>query len=225
MEAWMQQLTYRLQDAFGPRLRFVGLQGSRARGEAGPESDIDAVVILDAVSLADLRAYRALLAGMPEREKVCGFFGGQAELARWDRGDLFQFIHDTIPFYGDLSALTPPLGREEARRAALKGACDIYHGCTHGLLFDRDTAALRALYKMAAFALRAVYFCRTGEYIFRTDDLRERLTPSEARLLDGIEAARALTGDGAAYEELCDRLRRWAADTICDMGDANANDT
>ena len=225
MEAWMRQLSHRLQDAFGPRLRFVGLQGSRARGEAGPESDIDAVVILDAVSLADLRAYRALLAGMPEREKVCGFYGGQAELARWDRGDLFQFIHDTIPFYGDLSALTPPLGREEARRAALKGACDIYHGCTHGLLFDRDTAALRALYKMAAFALRAVYFCRTGEYIFRTDDLRERLTPSEARLLDGSEAARALTGDGAAYEELCDRLRRWAADTICDMGDANANDT
>ena len=225
MEAWMRQLTYRLHDAFGPRLRFVGLQGSRARGEAGPESDIDAVVILDEVSLADLRAYRALLAGMPEREKVCGFFGGQAELARWDRGDLFQFIHDTIPFYGDLSALTPPLGREEARRAALKGACDIYHGCTHGLLFDRDTAALRALYKMAAFALRAVYFCRTGEYIFRTDDLRERLTPPEARLLDGIEAARALMGDGAAYEELCDRLRRWAADTICDMGGANANDT
>lgn len=225
MEAWMRQLSHRLQDAFGARLRFVGLQGSRARGEAGPESDIDAVVILDEVSLADLRAYRALLAGMPEREKVCGFFGGQAELARWDRGDLFQFVHGTLPFYGDLSALTPPLGREEARRAALKGACDIYHGCTHGLLFDRDTAALRALYKMAAFALRAVYFCRTGEYIFRTDDLRERLTPPEARLLDGIEAARALTGDGAAYEELCDRLRRWAADTICDMGDANANDT
>lgn len=225
MEAWTRQLSHRLQDAFGARLRFVGLQGSRARGEAGPESDIDAVVILDEVSLADLRAYLALLAGMPEREKVCGFFGGQAELARWDRGDLFQFIHDTIPFYGDLSALTPPLGREEARRAALKGACDIYHGCTHGLLFDRDTAALRALYKMAAFALRAVYFCRTGEYIFRTDDLRERLTPPEARLLDGITAARALTDDGAAYEELCDRLRLWAADTIRDIGGANANDT
>ena len=225
MEAWMRQLSHRLQDAFGARLRFVGLQGSRARGEAGPESDIDAVVILDEVSLADLRAYRALLAGMPEREKVCGFYGGQAELARWDRGDLFQFIHDTIPFHGDLSALTPPLGREEARRAALKGACDIYHGCTHGLLFDRDTAALRALYKMAAFALRAVYFCRTGEYIFRTDDLRERLTPPEARLLDGITAARTLTDDGAAYEELCDRLRLWAADTICDMSGANANDT
>ena len=52
MEAWMRQLSHRLQDAFGARLRFVGLQGSRARGEAGPESDIDAVVILDYVSLA-----------------------------------------------------------------------------------------------------------------------------------------------------------------------------
>ena len=142
MRAWMEALTERLQDAFGARLRFAGLQGSRARGEAGPESDIDAVVILDAVSLQDVRAYRALLEGMPEREKVCGFLRRPAELARWDRADLFQFVHDTIPFYGDLSALTPPLGREDARRAALKGACDIYHGCVHGLLFDRDSAAL-----------------------------------------------------------------------------------
>ena len=225
MEAWMQQLTYRLHDAFGPRLRFVGLQGSRARGEAGPESDIDAVVILDEVSLADLRAYRALLAGMPEREKVCGFFGGQAELARWDRGDLFQFIHDTIPFYGDLSALTPPLGREDARRTALKGACDIYHGCVHGLLFDRNPAVLAALYKMSAFALRAKYFWQTGEYVFRTDDLKARLAPADACLLDGREAARALTDDASAFEALSERLFLWSGDAIRELSVANGNDT
>lgn len=162
MTPWMEELVARLQETFGARLRFVGLQGSRARGEAGPESDIDAVVILDAVSIQDIRAYRALLETMPEREKVCGFFGGAAELARWDRADLFQFVHDTLSFYGDLSALTPPLGREDARRAALKGACDIYHGCAHGLLFDRDPAALRALYKMAAFALDSTPSNRQG---------------------------------------------------------------
>ena len=82
MREWMEKLVRRLQAAFGARLRFVGLQGSRARGEAAPESDIDAVVILDDVALEDLRAYRALLKTMPEREKVCGFFGGAAELAR-----------------------------------------------------------------------------------------------------------------------------------------------
>ena len=61
MTPWMEELVARLQETFGARLRFVGLQGSRARGETGPESDIDAVVILDAVSIQDIRAYRALL--------------------------------------------------------------------------------------------------------------------------------------------------------------------
>ena len=225
MREWMEELVRRLQAAFGARLRFVGLQGSRARGEAAPESDIDAVVILDDVALEDLRAYRALLKTMPEREKVCGFFGGAAELARWDRADLFSFIHDTIPFHGDLSALTPPLGREDARRAALKGACDIYHGCMHGLLFDRDPAALAALYKMSAFALRAKYFWQTGEYVFRTDDLKARLAPADACLLDGREAARALTDDASAFEALSERLLLWSGNAIRELSVANGNDT
>ena len=223
MTPWMEELVARLQETFGARLRFVGLQGSRARGEAGPESDIDAVVILDAVSIQDIRAYRALLETIPEREKVCGFFGGQAELARWDRADLFQFVHDAIPFYGDLSALTPPLGREDARRAALKGACDIYHGCVHGLLFDRDPAVLAALYKMSAFALRAKYFWQTGEYVFRTDDLKARLAPADACLLDGREAARALTDDASAFEALSERLLLWSGDAIRELSAANEN--
>ena len=223
MREWMEKLVRRLQAAFGARLRFVGLQGSRARGEAAPESDIDAVVILDDVALEDLRAYRALLKTMPEREKVCGFFGGAAELAHWDRADLFQFVHDTLSFYGELSALTPPLGREDARRAALKGACDIYHGCVHGLLFNRDPAVLAALYKMSAFALRAKYFWQTGEYVFRTDDLKARLAPADACLLDGREAARALTDDAAAIDALSERLLLWSGDAIRELSAANEN--
>ena len=226
MREWMEELVARLQETFGARLRFVGLQGSRARGEAGPESDIDAVVILDAVSIQDIRAYRALLETMPEREKVCGFFGGAAELARWDRADLFQFVHDTLSFYGDLSALTPPLGREDARRAALKGACDIYHGCVHGLLFDRDPAALAALYKMSAFALRAKYFWQTGEYVFRTDDLQGAPRPS-----GGTPAGRPRGGARVAGRRRR-RSRRFPnacssgqADAIRELSAANENDT
>ena len=216
---------HRLQDAFGQRLRFVGLQGSRARGEAGPESDIDAVVILDDVALEDLRAYRALLKTMPEREKVCGFYGGQAELARWDRGDLFQFIHDTIPFYGDLSALTPPLGREDARRAALTGACNIYHGCVHNLLFERDADVLYGLYKTVGFALRAKHFWQTGAYISKTDELAGILPEGEARLLTERDDVEALVADGEAFEEFSRILFAWAGETIRVLGGANANDT
>ena len=225
MEAWMTALIGRLQGAFGARLLFVGLQGSRARGEAGQGSDIDAVVILDAVPMEDIRTYRDVLAAMPGREDACGFFGGREELMRWERGDLFQFVHDTIPFYGALPAITPPLDREDARRAALSGACNIYHGCMHNLLFGRDVSILQGLYKMAAFALRARHFWEVGEYIFRTDDLRARLAPPQALLLDGRAEAQALQDDGAAFEALAQRLLAWAGGTIRALGGDNANDT
>lgn len=125
MKTWMEAFIRRMRQAFGDRLAFVGLQGSRARGEATPKSDIDVVVVLDRLEADDIGAYRAALEELPEREKICGFFSGRAELAAWERSDLFQFVHDTIPFYGDLSAITPPLSREDARRAALTGACNI----------------------------------------------------------------------------------------------------
>jgi predicted nucleotidyltransferase len=37
----------RLEAAHGPRLRGIVLYGSEARGEAGPDSDIDLLVLLD----------------------------------------------------------------------------------------------------------------------------------------------------------------------------------
>ena len=58
--------------------------------------------VLDRLEADDIGAYRAALEELPEREKICGFFSGRAELAAWERSDLFQFVHDTIPFYGCL---------------------------------------------------------------------------------------------------------------------------
>ena len=47
IESWMDLLLKELQIVFENRLVFVGLQGSRGRGEGRPDSDIDAVVVLD----------------------------------------------------------------------------------------------------------------------------------------------------------------------------------
>ena len=43
------------------RIWFLGLQGSYGRGEAGDQSDIDVVIILDTVSASDLETYAMLL--------------------------------------------------------------------------------------------------------------------------------------------------------------------
>ena len=44
---WMKNFLQTLNETFGNRVWFVGLQGSYGRGEATETSDIDMVVILD----------------------------------------------------------------------------------------------------------------------------------------------------------------------------------
>ena len=70
---WMDGFLKALNDSFGNRVWFVGLQGSYGRGEARETSDIDVVVILDELSASEIQKYNAMLDTLPERELICGF--------------------------------------------------------------------------------------------------------------------------------------------------------
>ena len=94
LQVWMDALTAALRRSLGARLACVGLQGSRARGEAGPQSDIDAVVLVTGLSMADLDAYRAILDTLPARDRACGFISDMDTLCAWDKAELFQFCRD-----------------------------------------------------------------------------------------------------------------------------------
>lgn len=209
---WLEQARRRLQDAFGPRLLFLGLQGSYARGEARADSDIDLVVILDEVTAEDWNTYRALLAELPHGELACGFFSGAAELARWDRADLFQFVHDTLPILGDLSALAPPVSRRDGERALRRAACDLYHAAGHNLLHGRSVEALSGLYKSAAFALRAKHCVETGDFLHRTRELSAALSPADRAILEG---GAGLTEDTLEARSLA--LLSWAAAVLGEL--------
>ncbi len=60
----LKDLRIGLQRIYGPRLRGVYLFGSRARGEGGPGSDLDVLVVLDKVDhyMAELERTGALVA-------------------------------------------------------------------------------------------------------------------------------------------------------------------
>ena len=121
IESWMADYCQAVNKTFGARVRFIGLQGSFARGEATARSDIDAVLILDRADAADLTAYSALLDRLPERERSCGFISGWEELTHWEPSELLQFYYDTIPYEGSLDPLLRQITRNPPGRRSTRG--------------------------------------------------------------------------------------------------------
>ena len=57
IEHYIINLTELLRQKFGTQLLYIGLQGSYLRNEATENSDIDVVVILDALTINDINTY------------------------------------------------------------------------------------------------------------------------------------------------------------------------
>ena len=171
MTAWTARFVQIMEETFAGRVRFIGLQGSRGRGETTADSDIDMVVLLDAFSYEDAQMYSRALDSMDHRDKLCGFISGCRELQCWDSAELFQVYHDTVPLSGDLDWLKPLITPESVRRAIHTGACGIYHACVHNAVHEKDPSALRSLFKSAAFVLQAKHFYEKGTYIRKKADL------------------------------------------------------
>lgn len=201
-----------LQENFDGRIWFVGLQGSRARGEATEKSDIDLVVILDELNSSDIPLYNSMLDTLPHRELICGFLSGKNEIFNWETSDLFQFYYDTVPLSGSLDELLPLLDSAAVDRAIKTGACNIYHGCVHNMLYEKSSEVLRGLYKSASFVVQAVCFKQTGEYIRCQKDLLN-IVSAENRLI--IEMFIELKRDGLIdFERMSDILFNWSKNLI-----------
>ena len=181
---WTDAFMKALQNTFGERIWFVGLQGSYGRGEATDRSDIDMVVILDEVTVDDVKTYHEMLDALPNRALMCGFFSGKKELLHWEASDLFQFYYDTTPILGSLDELLTVLDEAAVNRAIKIGACNIYHGCVHNMLFDKSEEILKGLYKAASFAVQAIAFRETGKYIRHQKDLLNVATKVEQEIVE-----------------------------------------
>ena len=208
IDLWLKDFQTRLDETFGNRIFFLGLQGSCARGEATASSDLDVVVIFDELTPADLQTYGTLLDKLPHREKICGFICGRKELENWDSADLFQFYHDTLPIRGSLDSLLPKLDASAVNRAIRIGACNVYHGCVHNLLHDKSEDMVRGLYKSASFVAQAICFRETGRYIRRQSELREQLSGDDRRIVDTFLHLKS--GGKVELREMSEQLFCWA---------------
>ena len=205
---WINRFLKILNDTFGERVWFVGLQGSYSRGEARDTSDIDVVVILDQLSAADIQKYNAMLDTLPNRELICGFVSGKNELLDWEPSDLFQFYHDTTPIKGSLEEVVAVVDETTVNRAIKIGACNIYHGCVHNMLHEKSENILKGLYKSASFVVQAIAFKQTGKYVKHQSELRDVVSTDERVIVDTFLNLK--NGGIVDFNSMSEALFAWA---------------
>ena len=214
---WTEQFTAALDKTFPGRVLFIGLQGSYSRGEATDSSDIDMVVILDALSYEDIKRYSAMLDTLPNRELCCGFLSCRADLANWDVPDLFQLYNDTVPIRGSLGELIPPITDKDVSRAIKAGLCSIYHICVHNSLYGKKERTLRGLYKSASFVIQANVFRQTGRFERHISGLYEAADEHDRPVIEAFTALKS-GGDCELYT-LSELLFGWASYRLKELGD------
>ena len=212
LEPWLERFTQVLRKTFGNRVRFAGLQGSYARSEATESSDIDLVVVLDALTAEDIASYDAMLDSLDNRDLVCGFLSGQEELLHWEPSELFQFCRDTKPIIGSLDEVLVLVKPDDIDRAIRTGACGVYHACVHNMLYEKDEGILRGLYKTATFTIRASTYRRTGIYCSRLDELLQHADAADKEI---VQAYLVMKADAPVdFSSASKRLFAWAKEMI-----------
>ena len=212
--AWMQNFLQTLNQTFSNRVWFVGLQGSYGRGEATETSDIDVAVILDELSAMDIQTYNTMLDTLPHRELICGFLSGKKEIFNWEPSDLFQFCYDTTPIKGSLDEVMAVIDESAVNRAIKTGACSIYHGCVHNMLYEKSEDILRGLYKSASFVVQAIAFKQTGTYIRHQKDLLEIVSSDEREIVETFMNLK--NGAKVDFNSMSNTLFAWAKKWIAE---------
>ena len=214
VNTWMQDFLQTLNETFANRVWFVGLQGSYGRGEATEMSDIDIVVILDELSAMDIQAYNDMLNTLSHRELLCGFLSGKKEIMNWEPSDLFQFCHDTTPINGSLNEVLALVDESALNRAIKIGACNIFHGCVHNMLYEKSEDILKGLYKSASFVVQAIAFKQTGNYISHQKELLQVVSSDERDIVETFLNLK--NGETEDFTSMSETLFAWSKKWIAE---------
>lgn len=209
---WLREFEEKLKSTFGQRVVFMGIQGSYGRGEATESSDIDAVVILDRLSVTDIKTYNNMLDTLPNRDLICGFLADEDTLIHWDEADLLQFYYDTSPIVGNLDGLVEKIDDLALDRAIKTGVCNIYHGCVHNMLYEKSGEIVQALYKSAVFVVQAIVFKERGKYVKQQKSLLQVAKDKDREIVSTFLCLR--NGEQVDFDTMSQILFIWAKGII-----------
>ena len=187
VENYMQRLIMLLQNHFGERLVYVGLQGSYLRGEATPNSDLDVMVVLDGLSVLDLDNYRLIIESLEYFDRSCGFICSREDLLHWNRLEICNLVYSTKDYYGILKDLVPEYSQDDIRSFVKVSINNLYHEICHRYVHgqrDNSMAALPGIYKSVFFILQNLHYLTSGEFISTKRELLECLTGKHRDVLE-----------------------------------------
>ncbi len=212
---YCEKLKARLISAFGKRLIYMGLQGSYLRGEATEQSDIDIMVILESLTVADMDLYREALDKVGNSDRACGFICSLVDMKNWNPLEACQLGFTTKDLYGKLADLLPDWTREDEVNYVKMSLDNLYHALCHSYIHaDREKLknSLPSLYKSAFFILQNTYYLESGEFVLTQAELGEKLHGEDKVI---AQAALALAnGVILDFDTYYTKLFTWCQDKL-----------
>lgn len=186
---YIPKLTEKLQEVFGERLVYLGLQGNYLRGEATDSSGIDIMAVIDGLSLDDLKLYKQAIIEIGDYDKSCGFICGKEELASWNPLESCQLIHTTKDIIGRLSELVPNYTRLDEVNYIKLSAGNLYHELCHRFIHTDIENSIRKLPQMVKsvfFIMQNLHYIESGSFCATKNEILSDLEGEDKKLFETL---------------------------------------
>ena len=215
VDVYLNSLIDLLKAYFKERLLYVGLQGSYLRGEATENSDIDIMVVIRDMTVADLDKYREAIFSLENYDKSCGFICGIEELQNWNPLEICHILHTTKDCYGTLKKLVPEYTETDVRNFVKMSLGNVYHEICHRYIHapkEKNVSKLPFTYRSVFFILQNLYYLNSGKFVGTKKELREVLSGKDRLVLE--TAISLSNGTEFDFDEAFDLLFTWCKETI-----------
>ena len=218
VDVYLNSLIELLKTYFKERLLYVGLQGSYLRGEATENSDIDIMVVISNMTVADIAKYREAIFSLENYDKSCGFICGIEELQNWNTLEICHILHTTKDYYGTLKKLVPEYTETDVRNFVKMSLGNLYHEICHRYIHvpkEKNVSKLPFTYRSVFFILQNLYYLNSGKFVGTKKELQGALSGKDKLVLE--TAISLSNGTEFDFDEAFDLLFTWCKEKIINV--------